>query len=203
VPALPNEKHERFAKHLAQGVSASKAYVASGYRKCRQNASRLSSKDDIKQRVTEIQETQPAPPEDSDRDPSTGRFLTGNNSSGGRPKGNRNRLTEIFLSDLRQQWEKSGAKALERVAQADPVAFCKITASILPKELDQTLNVNVGLFQECRDFAEAFRLARDHIGADAPGLLIEAGAQDYAPERVEAENDDPQRTKSAACHTNR
>jgi hypothetical protein len=35
----------------------------------------------------------------------------------------------------------------------------------------------VNLFAECRSFAQAFRLARDHIGADEP-LMIEAEATD-------------------------
>jgi hypothetical protein len=50
----------------------------------------------------------------------------------------------------------------------------RTVAAILPRELDQTLTTtDVNLFIECRTFAQAFRMARDHIGADTP-LLLEA-----------------------------
>jgi hypothetical protein len=55
VPTLTNPKHELFAQQLAQGKTASEAYVSAGYRPSRQNAARLRSKDDIAARVQEIQ----------------------------------------------------------------------------------------------------------------------------------------------------
>ena len=66
---------------------------------------------------------------------------------------------------------------MERVIRDDPVQFRKVVAGVLPKELDATLSLDVNLFAECRSFAQAFRLARDHIGADEP-LMIEAEATD-------------------------
>ena len=69
------------------------------------------------------------------------------------------------------------AIAAERVIRDDPVQFMKVVAGVLPKELDATLSLDVNLFAECRSFAQAFRLARDHIGADEP-LMIEAEATD-------------------------
>lgn len=178
MPTLENPKHEAFAKHLAQGETASQAYKAAGYQPCRQNASPLMTHDDIKARVAEIKESPIAqvttPPDVSGRSDVTGQFLKGF-SRGGRPKGNRNRLGEAFLMDLREEWERTGAKALKQVAETNPEAFVKITASILPKELNATLDVDVDLFASCRNFAAAFRLARDHIGADTP-LLIEGNS---------------------------
>jgi hypothetical protein len=173
---LENERHELFCQHLAKGKSASQSYIAAGYQPCRQNASRLSSHDAIKQRVAEIQIQAAKPPDMNGRDEETGQFLKGY-SRGGRPKGSRNKLAERFIADLHDEWQRSGAEALRAVAKDDPVQFVRVVAGILPKELDATLNVNVDLFQECRDFAQAFRLARDYIGADAP-LMIEAEATD-------------------------
>jgi hypothetical protein len=112
------------------------------------------------------------------RDEHTGRFVTGN-KGGGRQKGSRNKLGEQFIDDLYGEWKRSGVEALKSVAKDDPVAFVKVVANILPARLEQTLNVDVDLFIECKTFAEAFRLARDHIGADEP-QLIEAEAVDDA-----------------------
>ena len=176
MPELQNQRHERFAAALAKGKSASQSYIDAGYHPCRQNASRLSSLMTIKQRVAEIKETPIAQTETSkadDRDPTTGRFLAGNHSSGGRPRGNRNRLAESFIGDLHCEWEKSGAVALARVAQSDPSTFIRVVSNVLPRLIDTTLNVDVDLYADVKSFAEAFRRARSYIGADDEPPLIE------------------------------
>jgi hypothetical protein len=110
---------------------------------------------------------------DGGRDAKTGRFLSGN-IGGGRPKGSRNRLGEAFLSDLQAEWEKSGVEALRKVAETDPVSFVKVVASLLPREIDMTLDVD--LLASAASFAQAYRFALEHIGAEP--LLIEAEADD-------------------------
>jgi hypothetical protein len=55
VPILENERHELFAQQLAQGKSASEAYVLAGFKPSRHNASRLRTKSNICARVREIQ----------------------------------------------------------------------------------------------------------------------------------------------------
>jgi len=171
---LRNHRNEAFAKGLAAGKSAVESYKAAGYQACRQNASRLSSRDDVRQRVVELKTKAAAPPDMNGRHDETGQFLKGY-SRGGRPLGSRNKLSERFLADLHAEWERSGTVVLQRVAKNDPTSFMKVVAGILPKELDTTLNLNVGLFAEIRDFSEAFKLARQVIGADdAPLLLIDA-----------------------------
>jgi hypothetical protein len=67
---------------------------------------------------------------------------------------------------------------LKSFAERDPGQFVRTVAGILPAKIDTTLAVDINLFEECRSFAQAFRMARDHIGVDAP-LLLEAGAADY------------------------
>jgi hypothetical protein len=64
-----------------------------------------------------------------------GRFITGN-SGGGRPRGARSKLGEAFLEDLRNCWEERGAEALRRCAEEEPAQFCKIVASLMPRDLD-------------------------------------------------------------------
>ena len=55
MPALKNQRHEKFAVALFEGKSATEAYSAAGYKPCRQNAARLTTKDDIQARLAELQ----------------------------------------------------------------------------------------------------------------------------------------------------
>jgi len=71
------------------------------------------------------------PPE---RDPGTGRFVTGN-IGGGRPKGSRNKLAEIIFADSLDDWQEGGREALRRLREEDPAAYARFQSSLLPKEL--------------------------------------------------------------------
>jgi hypothetical protein len=175
---LRNHRHELMAKHLAAGKTATESYSLAGYQPCRQNASRLASNDDIQRRVEELKQ-RPETNTKADRDPETGRFLTGN-TGGGRPKGSRNLLSERFISDLCNEWEKSGVVALQRASEKDPVALIKVVASLVPAKLDASLNVE---FSAAESFIQAFRLARRQVAdADDP-LLPDLQAEPDAAER--------------------
>jgi hypothetical protein len=52
---LSNSRHERFAQALASGKSADEAYAEAGYARNRCNAARLKTKENIGQRVAELQ----------------------------------------------------------------------------------------------------------------------------------------------------
>ena len=56
MPVLKNPKHERFAQELAKGNTADGAYVEAGYKADRANAARLTTNDDVRTRVAEIQD---------------------------------------------------------------------------------------------------------------------------------------------------
>ena len=56
MPVLSNSQYERFAQEIAKGSSASAAYVAAGYAKNDSNASRLNRNEQVRERVTEIQQ---------------------------------------------------------------------------------------------------------------------------------------------------
>jgi len=56
MPILDNPRHERFAQFIADGKSATKAYELAGYRSSRQNAQRLTTNDDVRARVAELQQ---------------------------------------------------------------------------------------------------------------------------------------------------
>jgi hypothetical protein len=56
MPPLPRQREELFAVNIASGMTTSEAYQAAGYRPDRANACRLTTKDRIRQRITELQQ---------------------------------------------------------------------------------------------------------------------------------------------------
>lgn len=95
-----------------------------------------------------------------------GRFITGN-IGGGRPKGARNKLGELFLSDMYADWQENGIEAIKAVRAEKPDVYLKVVASILPKEL----NVNVNQYEEMSD-AELVERIRQLDAAVRPFLEI-------------------------------
>lgn len=55
MPILTNIRHERFAQGLAQGKTADEAYRDAGFKPSRANASTLKSKQNILDRMSELQ----------------------------------------------------------------------------------------------------------------------------------------------------
>jgi hypothetical protein len=76
------------------------------------------------------------------QDAKTGRFLTGN-VGGGRPKGSRGLLAEIFLDDLYQDWKEHGAQAIREVRETRPADYLRVVAMVVSKyetlDTDDTL----------------------------------------------------------------
>lgn len=70
-------------------------------------------------------------PDQPERGPD-GRFLTGNNG-GKRPKGSRNKLSEVFLSALASDFQEHGAQAIEALRRTDPKAYLHIIAVVTAK----------------------------------------------------------------------
>jgi Family of unknown function (DUF5681) len=56
----------------------------------------------------------------------------------GRPKGARNKLSEDFIADLHESWLAFGKPALMTAAWTDPVAYVRVVASLMPRELEAT-----------------------------------------------------------------
>lgn len=69
-------------------------------------------------------------------------------------------MGEAFLEDLRDCWEEHGAAALERCATEEPAQFVRVVASLMPKDF----NLNVGV--DVVSFAEKFRTAVEALGND-------------------------------------
>jgi len=63
-----------------------------------------------------------------------GRFLTGN-SGGGRPKGSRNKITDLLMTTIVNDFATHGAEAIERLRQSDPASYLRLITSLVPREL--------------------------------------------------------------------
>ena len=126
--------------------------------------------------------TMPKPPDVTGKQQGT-RFKPGQSGNpAGRPRGSRNKLGEEILDDLIDEWRANGKKALALCASREPTQFIKVVANILPREvLSMALNVNttvdLSAMEDAKGFLEAYRYARDRIGA-VP--LIEAEAEEGA-----------------------
>ena len=58
----------------------------------------------------------------------TGRFVAGNSGNGGRPKGSKTKLGEVFIADMLAAWEESGQEAITKVIENRPHDFLKVVA---------------------------------------------------------------------------
>jgi hypothetical protein len=90
----------------------------------------------------------------------------------GRRRGSRNRLAEDFISDLREAWERDGPTALKICAATDPVAFVKVIASILPRDVEITADISI---TKSLSVVEAFRVLAAAPPAELEHAAIEAG----------------------------
>jgi hypothetical protein len=54
---------------------------------------------------------------------------------GGRRPGSKNRLTEVFMSAIADDFADHGAKVIARVRRDDPAAYLKIVGTFVPREL--------------------------------------------------------------------
>ena len=63
-----------------------------------------------------------------------GRFVTGGKPGPGRPAGSRNRLGEDVLAAVCADFSKHGAAAIAKVRVANPIAYFRIIASLVPRD---------------------------------------------------------------------
>jgi hypothetical protein len=103
-----------------------------------------------------MSETSTAP---TDRD-QCGRFLTGGKPGPGRRVGSRNLLAQDYIRDLSACWERHGLAALETCAREQPEVLVKVIASLLPRDV----NLSVGL--DVASFASAFEVAIKELHGD-------------------------------------
>ena len=123
-----------------------------------------------------------------DRDSKTGRFLPGNSGFGGRPKGSRNRHSEVFLAAFAADFEQHGAAVIERVRREQPSVYLRVAADLLPREA--TFDVDVSVVHEVGGVLNAFRVMSDLLGTDPE--LAERRLRRLAP-RIEDDDVSPGR----------
>jgi hypothetical protein len=63
------------------------------------------------------------------------RYTKDNHPTNRRPFGSRNRLCKAVLEDLLADWAEGGIAAIKMMRMERPSDYCKMMASILPKEL--------------------------------------------------------------------
>jgi ribulose bisphosphate carboxylase small subunit len=95
----------------------------------------------------------------------------------GRPKGSRNKLGELFLSDLMADWEENGAQAIKDMREEKPGDYVKVVAATLPREL----NVKVSELDELSDEQIARQLASIASQLARAGIDLGAGAAEAIP----------------------
>ncbi len=99
----------------------------------------------------------------SERNPETGRFLTGN-IGGGRPKGSRNRLGEQFLEALAQDFAEHGQEAIVACREEKSTEYVKVVAGLLPKELQVRTDPENELSD--KEIADALEILREIVAGD-------------------------------------
>jgi hypothetical protein len=66
----------------------------------------------------------------------TTRFKPGQTvNPNGRPKGSRHKLSEAFIADIYNDWQKHGAEVIEGVRRDKPAVYVKIVASLIRRSL--------------------------------------------------------------------
>ncbi|MGN8547814.1 DUF5681 domain-containing protein [Bradyrhizobium sp. 13971] len=68
------------------------------------------------------------------------KFVKGQSGNpAGRPAGTRNKLVELFVSDLQEKWRTDGADILDRLAKDDPAKLVEAISRMAPKDVAVTL----------------------------------------------------------------
>ena len=73
----------------------------------------------------------------------------------GRPKGSKNKISEKFLENLQDNWEKHGIGALEKAAENDPMQYVKMVASLVPRELKQETSINISFIEALKQINQS------------------------------------------------
>lgn len=104
------------------------------------------------------------------------RFKKGESGNpGGKPVGARNELGAAFLKDLLADWKASGAAAIQVLRAEKPDVYVKVVAELLPKQEEQTVNVQHSGAIEHRSVQEIGERVAQLLGereADASSPLL-------------------------------
>lgn len=74
----------------------------------------------------------------------------------GRPKGSRNKITELFLQKLHADFEQHGTAVIEEVRKKRPEAYLAAVAQLVPRQTEKIESPFINLSDEELDMLEQF-----------------------------------------------
>lgn len=84
-----------------------------------------------------------------------GRWKEGQTGNpGGRPKGSRNAITQMFIAAITADFEKHGSTALARLRKENPGVYCQLVAHLIPKQIEGELNVRTSIVEVLAGFSD-------------------------------------------------
>jgi hypothetical protein len=98
----------------------------------------------------------------------------------GRPLGSRNKLCRAVLEDLLADWAEGGIAAIRMMRIENPSGYCKMMASILPKELLFESGAVTELDDSALDRIDEFLMGLHQQmieGGEVQTLLVPPGAK--------------------------
>lgn len=63
-------------------------------------------------------------------------FKPGHAGGPGRPKGSRNKLSELFITTLAKDFEEHGVDVIERLRKEQPAQYANVIGRLMPKLLE-------------------------------------------------------------------
>jgi hypothetical protein len=109
-----------------------------------------------------------------------GNAYSANGNGSGRPLGSRNKLCRAVLEDLLADWAEGGIAAIRMMRIENPSAYCKMMASILPKELLFESGAVTELDDNALDRIDEFLMGLHQQmieGGEVQTLLVPPGAK--------------------------
>lgn len=94
--------------------------------------------------------------------------------------GARQKLTEKFINDLAAHYDRDGMRAIERVAEENPVAYLQIVCRLLPKDVSLTVTTDMSSAlpqDQLKRIAEAWMLSqRDDSVLESESVVVASGS---------------------------
>jgi hypothetical protein len=73
----------------------------------------------------------------------------------GRPKGSKNKISEKFLVNLYENWDRQGVIALDKAAENEPMQYVKMVASLVPRELMKETSINISFIEALKQINQS------------------------------------------------